>query len=285
MDMKTELGQTFGTKKAKKAIQSVAENAIGTRKRNADGSWITEELKDGDRVLMKDMAKFTSTMATREELQAAVDKAKPVPRGNFEAQEIQDVYVPSKIVGADVLASIPVRDWQQAAKAGEEINVYSRYVAQRVATVAIRDDALDHLRLLRYLYWLILYIQAARPGKERNTKRQLPRDRLKEMMDGAPDTIIQHIRQRFSDNGTIRKFHNDLLMTHCCAFACILDNYEVDTLDMREDLKLEQKQMSQYFTEIGARIKVVKDDDKTKYFAKLMLPLQFPNSVRQRARK
>lgn len=285
MDLKNDLGQTFGTKKAKKAIQSVAENAIGNRRRNADGSWITEELNAGDRVLIQDMAKFTSTMATREELQAVVDKAKPVPRGNFDADEIQDVYVPSQIVGADVLASIPVRDWQQSAKAGEEINVFSRFVAQRVATVAIRDDALDHLRLMRYLYWLILYLQSARPGKERGTKRQLPRDKLKEQMDGAPDTIIQHIRQRFSDNGTIRKFHSDLLMTHCCAFACILDNFEVDTLDLREDLQVEQKQMSQYFSEIGARIKTVKEEDKTKYIAKLMLPLKFPNSVRQRARK
>ncbi|ERS96418.1 hypothetical protein HMPREF1624_07328 [Sporothrix schenckii ATCC 58251] len=285
LDLKNDLGQTFGTKKAKKAIQSVAENAIGSRRRNADGSWITEELSAGDRVLMQDMANFTSTMATRDELQAVVDKAKPVPRGNYEAEEIQDVYVPSQIVGADVLASIPVRDWQQLAKNGEAIDVFSRFVAQRVATVAARDDALDHLRLLRYMYWIILYIQAARPGKERGTKRQLPRDKLKEMMDGAPDTIIQHIRQRFSDNGTIRKFHNDLLMTHCCVFACILDNYEVDTLDLREDLKVEQKQMSQYFSEIGARIKPAKEGDKTKIIAKLKLPLQFPRSGRQRARK
>ncbi|CAK7218415.1 DNA-directed RNA polymerase I subunit rpa49 [Sporothrix eucalyptigena] len=285
MDMKNELGQTFGTKKAKKAILSLTENAIGTRKRNADGTYIAEEMGAGDRVLMKTMEEATSSMATREELQAVVDKAKPVPRGNYEAEEIQDVYVPSQIVGADVLASIPVRDWQQAAKAGESIDVYARYVAQRVARVAIRDDALDYLRLMRYMYWLILYMQSARPGKERGTKRQLPREKLKEQMDNCPDTIIQHIRQRFSDNGTIRKFHMDLLTTHCCAFACILDNYEVDMLDLREDLKLEQKQMSQYFSEIGARIKIVKEDDKTKHIAKLALPLRFPNSVRARAKK
>ncbi|CAK7263639.1 DNA-directed RNA polymerase I subunit rpa49 [Sporothrix epigloea] len=285
MDMKNELGQTFGTKKAKKAILSLTENAIGARKRNADGSYIAEQMGDGDRVLMKAMEQATSGMATREELQAIVDQAKPVPRGNFEAKEVQDVYVPSQIVGADVLASIPVRDWQQSAMAGEPISVYARYVAQRVATVAIREDALDQLRLMRYMYWLILYMQCARPGKERGTKRQLPREKLKEQMDGCPDTIVQHIRQRFSDNGTIRKFHMDLLMTHCAAFACILDNYEVDMLDLREDLKLEQKQMSQYFSEIGARIKVVKNEDKTKHIAKLMLPLRFPKSMRARAKK
>ncbi|CAK7227086.1 DNA-directed RNA polymerase I subunit rpa49 [Sporothrix curviconia] len=284
-DMKNELGQTFGTKKAKKAILSLTENAIGTRKRNADGSYVAEQMGDGDLVLMKTMEEATSGMATREELQAVVDKAKPVPRGNYEAEDIQDVYVPSQIVGADVLASIPVRDWQQSAKAGEPISVYARYVAQRVAVVAIRDDALDHLRLMRYMYWLILYLQCARPGKERGTKRQPPREKLKEQMDGCPDTVIQHIRQRFSDSGTIRKFHVDLLMTHCAAFACILDNYEVDMLDLREDLKLEQKQMSQYFSEIGARIKVVKEEAKTKHIAKLMLPLRFPNSMRARQKK
>lgn len=284
IDLRNTLGQTFGTKKAKKAIASITENAIGTRKRKEDGSWESMEMGAGDRVLMETMVEATSSMATREELQAVVDKAKPVPRGNYDAEEIQDVYVPSQIVGADVLASIPVRDWQQAARTNEPIDVYSRFVAQRVNHVAMRDDP-EHLRLLRYMYWLILYWQALRPGKERGTKRQLPREKLKERMDGAPEPIIENIRRTFSDSGTVRKFHADLLATHCAAFACILDNYETDMLDLREDMKFEQKQMSQYFMEIGARMKVVKAEDKTKHVAKLALPLVFPNAMRQRQRK
>ena len=31
-------------------------------------------------------------------------------------------------------------------------------------------------------------------------------------------------------------------MTHICALALIIDNYEVDVYDVREDLKLENKE-------------------------------------------
>ncbi len=284
MALKNDLGQMFGTKKAKKAILSMTENAIGSRKRNADGTYETAEMGAGDRVLIETMEEATSQMATREELQAVVDKAKPLPKGNYDAEEIQDVYVPDQIVGAEVLAAIPVRDWQEKARAGEAINVLSRFVANRVVAVANREDSLDLLRLLRYTYWLILYWQTARPGRERGTKRQLPREKLREQIDGAPEIVIENIRQRFTENGTIRKFHTDLIMTHCCAFACILNNFQLDTVDLREDLRLEQKQMSQYFSEIGARVKSVKTDDSVRYVAKLALPLRFPNSMRKRNR-
>ncbi|OAA55064.1 a49-like, RNA polymerase 1 associated factor [Niveomyces insectorum RCEF 264] len=285
LESRNELGQTFGTKKAKKAILSLTENAISNRTRNEDGSYQPAQMGAGDRVLMDTMEAATAGMATREELQAMVDQAKPVPKGHYDAADVHDVYVADEIVGGEVLASVPVRDWQQAAQANEPINLYSRFVAQRVGTVAAREDALDQLRLLRYLYWVILYWQAARPGKIRGTKRQPPREKLEKQMDGAPDAVIENIRAHFTDNGTLRKFHMDLLMTHCCVFACLIDNFSVDMLDLRADLRLEPRQMSQYFAEIGARTKVVKTEDKISHIAKLVLPLRFPNSMRQRKRR
>lgn len=284
MDLKNDLGETFGTKKAKKAILALTENAISPRKRAGGSDAKPAALDAGSLALMESLKETTANMASREELQAAVDMAKPVPKGHLDADEIQNVYVPEEIIGAEVLTSIPVRDWQQAANTKQPLQVYSRFVAHRVNRIADHEDALQRLRLLRYLYWVILYWHSARPGRERGTKQAPPKDKLKADMDGAPDGVLENIRRKFTDNGVLRKFHVDLLMTHCCVFASILDGFEVNTLDLREDLKLEQKELNQYFMEIGARVSVQKSEDKTGHIAKLSLPLRFPQ-LRQRRRR
>ncbi|KAK3296118.1 RNA polymerase I associated factor, A49-like protein [Chaetomium fimeti] len=276
-EMKMELGETFGTKKAKKAIQAVAENAELAA--NSRG-----KLGDNDRALVYTIRDSSQHMSTREELQAAVDLARPVPRGNFDADEIQDVYVPAEIIGAEVLNAIPVMDWQEQVRNLEAVQVPARFVAHRIVRVAGNEDDVQRLKLLRYLLWVITFWTTTKQGRERGTKSIARRDDLREALAPAPEMVIENIRRKFSDSGVMRKAHIDLLMTHCCVFASIIDNFEVNTLDLREDLKLEQKQLNQYFLEIGARVKQSKMGDKVNHLAKLALPLQFPK-MRQPAKR
>lgn len=264
-----ELGETFGTKKAKKAIQAVAENALLAAKSRG-------KLDRDDRALVDTIKDSSQHMATREELQASLDMARPVPRGNFDADEIQDVYVPAEIIGAEVLNAIPVMDWQEKVKKLEPVHVPSRFVANRINRVASNEDALQRLKLLRYLLWVIVFWATTSQGRERGTRSIGRRDKLRQEMAPAPEVVVENIRRKFSDSGVMRKVHIDLLMTHCCVFASIIDNYEVNTFDLREDLKLDQKQINQYFFEIGARVRQSKAGDKVNHIAKLALPLQFP---------
>lgn len=76
--------------------------------------------------------------------------------------------------------------------------------------------------------------------------------------------------------------------------ACLVDNYDVETFDLQEDLKLETKVMSQYFSEIGAKIvplgaaearKLDKVSAAQRKIAKLRLPLVFPKVSFGRASK
>ncbi|KAK5664016.1 hypothetical protein OQA88_230 [Cercophora sp. LCS_1] len=278
-ERRTELGEAFGTKKAKKAIKSVTENAI------TSGSAIGK-MGQADLALLDAIKDTTHNMATQEELQAVIDQARPVPRGNYDAEDIHDVYVPAELVGAETLNAIPVQDWVESVKANEAINVPSRYVAHRISRVAHNENATQRLKVMRYLLWVLIFWATARPGKERGTRMIGKRDVLRSVMTSAPEVVIENIRRKFSDNGVMRKTHVDLLMTHCCVFACIIDNFEVNTLDLREDLKLEQKQLNQYFLEIGARIAQTKKAGKVDNMAKLALPLQFPKvrQIRQKRR-
>ncbi|POR32132.1 DNA-directed RNA polymerase I subunit rpa49 [Tolypocladium paradoxum] len=276
MERKADLGQTFGTKKAKKAIRDNVLNAITPQKKAGDSS--PTKIDNASRAMLDSVGAITSKMATREELQAAVDDAKPVPRANLEAEDIQDVYDPAAIIGADILNLVPVREWQERARHKEGIQIQSRFVAARVNAIATNDDAVTRLRVLRYFSFVLLFYLGTKPGRQKGT-RQLPaREKLRELLAPAPEAVIENIRRKFSDAGTMRKFHIDLLMTHCCTFACIVDNFEVDTQNLRDDLRLDQRMINQYFHEIGGRVKLVsnKADGRTTNVARLALPLDFP---------
>jgi DNA-directed RNA polymerase I subunit RPA49 len=237
-----------------------------------------------DLALMDSIKDSTANMATRDELQAVVDQARPVPKGNYDAEDVEDVYNPKEIIGAEVLNAIPVRDWQEKVKKGETFDFHSRFVANRLARVASGDDATLRLKILRYVLWLITFYNVAGKGKERGTKSIPKRDQLQDKLAPAPKAVIENIRRKFSDSGVMRKLHMDLLFTHCCVFASIIDSFDVDTYDIKEDLKLEQKQMNQYFQEIGAKLRQSKKGDNTIHYAKLSLPLQFPRLRAHRQR-
>ncbi|KAF4123166.1 hypothetical protein GMORB2_6714 [Geosmithia morbida] len=292
MDRKTELGQIFGTKKAKKAIEANVLNAISPQKRRGEGGEEEEPAKmdAASRAMLSSIGAVTSSMASREELQAAVDEAKPAPRPNLEATEVEDVYDPRAMIGADVLNLVPVREWQEKVQHREGVQVVSRFVANRVNRVAAAavaaaagggsgDEAdVVRLRVLRYFYLVLLMYLNTKPGRERGTRQLPPREKLHRLLEPAPEAVVENIRRKFSDGGVMRKFHVDTLMTHCCAFACIVDNYEVDTQNLRDDLRVDQKTINQYFHEIGGRVKPVsnKAEGRTVHVAKLALPLDFP---------
>lgn len=281
MNLKADLGQTFGTKKAKKALAAITENAISPRK--AQGGDAPQTLDASDRALMASIKDVTMSVATKEELQSAMDAAKPVPRGNYDAEEIQDVYKPEQLIGRDILELIQVNDWAEAVKNNEDIQLRSRFVAHRINRIGSGESSVLRLRVLRYLYFLMLLYLTTKKGKERGTKEVLKKDKLSEEFCPAPPPVVEAIRRRFSDNGIMRKQHVDLLVTHCCAFACILDNFETNTWDLKEDLHLDQKQMNLYFSEIGAGFKKVKAEGRMDYVARLKLPLEFPK-IRQMRR-
>ncbi|KND92327.1 DNA-directed RNA polymerase I subunit rpa49 [Tolypocladium ophioglossoides CBS 100239] len=276
MERKTALGQTFGTKKAKKALRDNVLNAITPQKQAGDNS--PTKIDNASRAMLDSVGAMASKMATREELQATVNDAKPIPRPNLEAEDIQDVYDPATIIGADILNLVPIREWQEKTRHKEGIQIPSRFVAARVNAIATDDDAVTRLRVLRYFSFVLLFYLGTKPGRERGT-RQLPaREKLRELLAPAPEAVIENIRRKFSEDGVMRKRQVDLLMTHCCAFACIVDNFEVDTQNLRDDLRLDQRVMNQYFHEIGGRVKLVsnKAEGRTTNVARLALPLDFP---------
>jgi DNA-directed RNA polymerase I subunit RPA49 len=217
-----------------------------------------------------------SEVRTQADLQASVDSLRLIPQGNLQAEDVSEVYVPEQFIGTDVLGKIPIRDWQDAASKDENLQVPSRFVANRMAREAKHPESVVHLRRLRYLLFIIVFWRTTRQARERGVWQIAKREKLREFLAPAPEHVIESIRRKFSEHGEMRKTQVDLLMTHCAALACVVDGFETDIFDLREDLKLEEKEMSQYFAEIGATTAVKTTNGRRARVASLRLPLQFP---------
>lgn len=276
MELRSDLGHAFGTKKSKKALAAIAENAI------VDNSRKTNALAASSQAMMTAIGEVTNTMASKEDLQAAADAAKPIPPGNFEAREIQDVYTPQGLIGGELLNAIPIKDWQDAIKKGANKMLTSAFIASRLNPIGEGPDSITRLKALRYLEFLIKFSKLIK-GR---TPRIPPPDKLRQLLHPAPEPVIQNIRRKFSSDQLIDKFHRDLLYTYCCALAAILENFEFETSKLRFDLGLDDKQFAQYFREIGGKAKKATGAEKGTQvqMAVLSLPLEFPKVRYQRQR-
>lgn len=286
------LGEAFGTKKAKKAILSVTENAISpdksARNKLANG---TTKLDSVSSAMMANMAEATASMATREELDNAMNANKPRPKANTETTDLSKVYTVETLIGTETMTTIQVRPWQVEMKAQREVMVASRFVANRLNKF---KDNVEKLKMLRYMLLLIEFYNSTKPGRD---GRRLPKpDELKPMINGQPESLLQGVKRKFADGSMMSRHSADLLITHLCAIAMVVDNFEVDIWDLKDDLKLEVAGMTLYFKEIGAKIvafpegmrkamKMEKAAASQRKLARLKIPLEFPTTKFVRASK
>src|SRR5579862_2876496 len=156
--LRNELGLAFGTKKARKVIASLTENAISTSKPTAPGP------SSGDAntppvidlvttAVLESMAPSANTMASREDLQKDIDANKPRPKANLSATNPEEVYPIDHLVGQEEMKALSVKEWEDAVAEGKEITSKSRYVCKRVQKIGEARDV-QKLKVLRYLQLL-----------------------------------------------------------------------------------------------------------------------------------
>ncbi|KIW09558.1 uncharacterized protein PV09_00431 [Verruconis gallopava] len=277
--MRITLGQEFGTKKAKKVIADQTVNAIAQSRPGE-----TAPPVDAAQLAMLDTLNVkTDGMMTAEEREVESNKAKPRPDPNMEATKPKDAYPVTSLVSEDDLSLVQVRDWQASAKEGKNMKLPMRYVARRLQKVASSKDT-NNLKLLKYLNIMLVWFMAL--DSNRSGKRIPQREKLKEKVD-APGAILESLRKKFSDGREMTKWHVDKFILHTCAIALHIDNFELDTIDLQEDLRLNPSTMQQYFQELGCRVsaptaaqrdmwKINSKEAAAHRVAKLRLPLEFP---------
>jgi DNA-directed RNA polymerase I subunit RPA49 len=262
----------FGSAKTKKSLESKLRNQVMPSLAK-DGR--PKDLDAGALATLQQIEAAAATMATREELAAAADSQKPIPRPNQDAKVIQDVYRPESFIGTSVLGTIDASDWLEAAQDGTAVHLTSRFVAAKLNAVALGVDAAARLRLLRYLFYLITFHNKS-STRGPKSRRAPPRRAFQEETQ-AEDVVVDQIRQKFADrDGAMTTYHVSLLMTHVLALAAIIENFEFDMEALRMDLGQTQEALTRYFLQLGGKVRALKAGGNLRHVARLALPLEFP---------
>ncbi|KAI9679058.1 MAG: DNA-directed RNA polymerase I subunit rpa49 [Trizodia sp. TS-e1964] len=290
--LRVELGNTFGTKKSRKAIASTRDNAISPNKYSLPKGE-SEPMDSATVGLLQTMAETTIDMPSRQELQKHIDESKPRPSADLTASKLEDVYPISILIGHETMALINIKKWQDAVAAKEAVTTSSRYVSNRLQNIVVSHDT-KKIKVLKYLLLLMEFYRSLKPGK--GGAKKLPgREVLKKLLDGS-EYITERVRRKFVVASFLDKWHVDYLITHMAALCLIIDNFEVDIYDLKEDLNLKLTEMSKYFAEIGCKVVAISDAEKSRRhmtkaealahrMARLKLPLEFPKQRVYRSSK
>ncbi|EEP79474.1 predicted protein [Uncinocarpus reesii 1704] len=315
---KSALAEAFGTKQARKAVQSIAENALLS---NAPGGAPTA----AESALLSSMPKDAISASSAEKTaQQEIQAAKPLPQPNLSASHPSDVYSIDSLIpgGLSTLHSMPVRDWQTALANSEEILTRSRFVAHRIEAVGKTGDK-SQLQLLRFILLLIEFAGSLKPTRGADkagvgSKKIPPREDLrrklaeattsKDSSAGGPqfvtDSFIDSLRRKFVPQGAILS-RNDLTLLHTTICALTLhvppasgspnasNELATDPADIRDDLGLDNKTALQYFRELGCRVDKPRESEFAKWgikrgkteaamkrIARLRIPVEFPKVSR-----
>lgn len=193
---RTALGMEFGSKKSRKALLDRTENAItrgGTNVNDADVNATATAA-----AVLSNMEKSTAAMPTRAELEASVDENKPRPKANIAAEVPKDVYPVDVIVGKELMSAISVKDWVDAAKAGEALTVGSRFVAKRMNRLAKSEEGRDiqKLKVLRFILLCVNFLGSLKARGNKGPKVLPPKPKMLELL-GTTGPVLDALKRRF----------------------------------------------------------------------------------------
>lgn len=275
-----------------------------------------------------DMA--TKTAAVQAEVQAS----KPLPPANLAATHPSDVYQVDALVpsGHSTLRQLPgISDWESAVTNGQAVTTSSRYISRRVEAV-VKSGNKPQLQLLRFILLLLEFSRCLRPSKDARSagpgsKRLPPREDLRQILSSTTgsknesisaesqlaDPVIDSIRRKFAPNGAVlSKTDITLLHTTICALSLHIppqpgkdgnggnaaNELATDPSDLRDDLRLDNQTITQYFRELGCRVDKPRETEFAKWnvkggkaeaaarrVARLRVPVEFPKMSRGGGRR
>lgn len=173
---------------------SMTENAVNSRNPAENSS----NRDPATAALLASMDISLAGAATREELQAVSDEAKPRPKANLAAQTLDEVYSVETLIGKETMQLLMVKEWLDAVASSESITTKSRYVSQRVHRIAASGDV-KTLKILRYLLLLLDFKSAFKSGGKGGGLQRLPKDDDLRKATGVQSFLVEEVKKRFTD--------------------------------------------------------------------------------------
>lgn len=186
------------------------------------------------------MVSTTADMPTREEMQVEINESKPIPKPNLEARSAEEVWTLESLIGLRTLREVQVKEWMDKVTSGEEVMCKSRFVASRIEHLVAKGDV-KRLRGLRYFLLLTEWYHRLQKGGK-GVLRVSRKEDLHQTLQGWPSELVGGVTRKFAESGQLNKWQTHNLLTHILALALILDGCVTDTRDVRDDLKLDNKE-------------------------------------------
>ena len=156
---------TFGNKKAKKAIESLSQNAISPRApRDATQESVRKSIQANPaaKAVLESMTGSADNAPTLEQMQIEAEVEKPRPLYNLDAKQPGEAYLPDDVVGRDCMQEISLEDWhpwdeqEREQRAQKGVKTRSLFAKNRVVPLIQRSD-MTRLKCLKYYLLLLEY--------------------------------------------------------------------------------------------------------------------------------
>lgn len=301
----------FGTKKSKKAVQSVAENRLLSQGTEKSTSPISN-------AVLSSIPAREPAEPLEDSPETVLQANKPLPVPDLSTNDITQFYPLSSLVFpvpvSETLTKMPLDEWKASVEKKKPITSSSRFVAINCTHVIKamnanpgNTDILQTAQLLRYM--LVLIELGNNVSKVRSEKRLPPPEKWTLWFSGSiPQLLLKSIIDKFCPNGMgPSKFNMTLLRTTILALALRIPPpsgnvgsgiLATQPYDLQADLNLQPDEVRHLYRELGCKWEPATDAElerwgytklkKTKgvgqapRFAKLRFPVEFPKLSRGR---
>lgn len=245
------LGETFGTKKAKKLISDLEKNRIDS-----------ETLESNEIDIIDSLSKSTKLLPTREELNETVVAERPIPAFNADAKNVDDIYPLDNVIPARLFQFIRVDSMlkQEPLVVLEQLPYTNNFVTTKVMNLN-KDLTNDKKQKYQMVYYLSLLLGVY------NNRRCNNKLKLSELLKEPSDFLIDNILENFTisktgnfgrakDRSFVIDPHNeDKLLSYILVLILRLNNYLIEIPPLSSDLSLKPSKLINLLKNIGCQIK------------------------------
>lgn len=280
LQAKNILGHTFGTKKIKQQINSVARNAVNVGALDSIAG-----------ILHDSIAAKTNALPSKESIKAKADEDRPIPPFDLAATKVEDIYKIDTLITPAEYQVIPFKALLEKTSQPLAALPYqnSSYV-NGALTAALSISKKDRHRIRLLMYISILMAFRTIPDKKLDDNETVNR-----IMGDVPSVIMENLYERFTESpeGVDKKRHTftpkskDKLLCWILAIALTLENFNMDAGALTRDLSMKQTRVNELYKSLGCKVNELtaaekaqsgasNEEVKTMKRAILTVPLTFP---------
>ncbi|KAI9058825.1 RNA polymerase I associated factor A49-like protein [Trametes sanguinea] len=287
MQQRNNLGETFGTKKAKAAIRARERNRVDI-----------DAMKNVAGHLQDTIMQNTESLPTADEAKAAADSNRLIPPYNADAQSPDEVYSLHDIIPEAEFNALPVSAFKSAKSLHDRIALLpfnrSDWLKLQLKLIYSAPKAnKTELKLVYYISTMMAFYK--------NSRSVGDKEALQQRLSSVPPIVLDGLISRFTEverstnKPKMTPQTETMLLTYMFALTLRVEDYAADVETIAHDLSMPPTKVSNLFKSLGCTIKKLSPNElkerglpdsgsETKR-AVLKVPLEFPKSRIKRARR